>query len=134
MRLKSISLFFSLLALSGAAFSDYLPANTPAIDPLREVRQCGAPARLADGTIRRRSDVLTAYKKAHPCPVTGKSTGACPGWSVNHIIPLASGGCDAVSNMMWLPNQAKSCAADYCIDRWERVYYGDPHGLVKPLQ
>jgi hypothetical protein len=131
MALKSIAIL--MLALAGAAQA-HLPANSPAVDPLKEYRQCGAPVRLADGSIRRRSDVLTAYRKAHPCPVTGVSSGACPGWSINHIIPLASGGCDAVVNLMWLPNPVKSCAADYCIDRWERSYYADPHGVLKPLQ
>jgi hypothetical protein len=99
-------------------------------DPLKEYRQCGAPTRLADGSIRRRSDVITAYRKLHPCPSTGLFAGACPGWSLNHTVPLASGGCDAVVNLSWQPNSIKSCARPECIDRWERTYYGDPYGIV----
>lgn len=126
---KRIRVFFAAL-LCGAASAQYLQPAAPAVDPLKEYRQCGAPARTADGSIRRRSDVLTAYKKLHPCPGTGRTTGACPGWALNHIVPLAKGGCDAVSNLAWIPVEVKSCADPHCIDRWERTYYGDPHGIV----
>jgi len=100
-------------------------------DPLVDHRICGEPRRDDRGRIVRRADVIAAYKRQHPCPATGRSTGACPGWSVNHVIPLASGGCDAVDNMQWLPNAIKTCKAAACIDRWERRYYADPHGIVE---
>jgi len=101
-----------------------IPAH--AIDPLTEIRYCGPPVRLADGTIRRRADVLSAFRKAHPCPSTGLRTGACPGWSMDHIIPLASCGCDAVWNLQWLPNGIKSAAGELAKDRWERRVYVCP--------
>ena len=119
-----------LLIQSTSISAQVLQPAAPAVDPLKEYRQCGIPKRTVDGTIKRRSNVLTAYKKLHPCPVTGKSMGSCPGWAINHIIPLAKGGCDSVINLAWMPNQIKSCASPYCIDRWERTYYGDPHGIV----
>lgn len=128
--MSAISKTIILMLIAGSVHAQHLEPVAPPIDPLREYRQCGAPARLADGTIRRRSDVLTAYKRFHPCPVTGLSTGSCPGWQINHIIPLASGGCDAVSNLAWMPVQIKTCSSPYCIDRWERTYYGNPHGIV----
>lgn len=31
---------------------------------------------------------VRAFRKTHPCPSTGKTTGACPGWVVDHAIPL----------------------------------------------
>lgn len=120
-----------LLMLAAPAAAQYLPPSALTVDPLLEVRQCGAPVRAADGSIRRRADVLGAYRKAHPCPVTGASSGPCPGWQLNHIIPLAKGGCDAVSNLMWLPVQVKTCTQAWCIDRWERSYYGSPHGVLE---
>lgn len=129
--IKKIAL--GLLLFGAVAHAEYLTPAAPPVDPTKEYRQCGAPAREADGTIKRSSTVLNAYKKLHPCPVTGKSTGACPGWSVNHIIPLASGGCDSVINMAWMPNSIKSCAEDKCIDRWERKYYSNPHGVLPPM-
>ena len=95
------------------------------IDPARlaETRYCGTPARNADGSIKRSAAVLRAFRIAHPCPATGQVAGACPGWSVNHTIPLACGGCDSVSNMDWMPDQIKSCKEPWCRDRWERQVY-----------
>lgn len=41
------------------------------------------------------------FLKQHPCPVTGKSRGACPGFVVDHVTPLCAGGADAPINMQW---------------------------------
>lgn len=43
----------------------------------------------------------TEFVREHPCPVTGKTRGSCPGWVVDHIVPLCAGGADAPSNMQW---------------------------------
>jgi hypothetical protein len=93
------------------------------INPLLETRYCGFVPRLANGDIKRRADVLTAFQKIHPCPSTGLTTGACPDWSKDHQIPLACSGCDSVSNLAWIPNIAKSCSKGYCKDRYERKIY-----------
>lgn len=45
---------------------------------------------------------LHAFKRMNPCPVTGKSTGACKGWEVDHRVPLKCGGADKPANMQWL--------------------------------
>jgi 5-methylcytosine-specific restriction endonuclease McrA len=50
----------------------------------------------------RSSKARYAFVKAHPCPATGKSRGACPGWQVDHIVPLKCGGADSARNMQWL--------------------------------
>ena len=97
--------------------------------PLDETRYCGEPVRNSAGQIIRRSDVLTAFKKVHPCPATGLSKGACPGWSIDHVIPLACGACDEVVNLQWLPNKLKTCAGD-CKDRWERKINCSPMQIV----
>jgi len=91
--------------------------------PLDETRYCGDPVRLADGTIKRRADVVRAFKQAHPCPVTAKSTGACPGWQVDHVIPLVCGGCDMVTNLQWLPVEIKTAPGLVAKDRWEQRVY-----------
>lgn len=44
-----------------------------------------------------------AFRAAHPCPSTQKTTGRCPGFVVDHIIPLCIGGPDAPANMQWQP-------------------------------
>jgi hypothetical protein len=49
---------------------------------------------------RDRSQVR-AFRKANPCPSTGKTTGPCPGWVVDHAWPLCAGGADDPSNMQW---------------------------------
>lgn len=83
-------------------------------------RYCGEPARDAvTHIIIRDPKVPAAYRKIHACPATGMFTGACPLWALDHVIPMDSGGCDAVWNMQWLPAWLKSCAG-YCKDRWER--------------
>lgn len=106
------------------------PLSDHPVSPLEEQRYCGPPARAASGEIKRRADVLAAFRRAHPCPVTGLSTGACTGWAIDHVIPLACGGCDAVSNLQWLPNGLKSVAV-IGKDRFERKIYCAPMQLVQ---
>lgn len=97
---------------------------TAAPDPLKELRYCETtPKRTKEGRILRRADVLYAFRKLYPCPATGQTQGPCPGWAINHTIPLAVGGCDAVYNLDWMPTAIKSCANPVCRDRWEREVY-----------
>jgi len=55
-----------------------------------------------------------AFKHSHPCPSTGKSFGACPGYVIDHIKALKRGGADVPSNMQW---QTKEAARQK--DKWE---------------
>ena len=41
------------------------------------------------------------FKRANPCPATGQSRGRCPGWVIDHMVPLCAGGADAPHNMQW---------------------------------
>lgn len=89
-------------------------------------RFVGEPARYADGTIKRSSYQRALFVRMHPCPATAEVTGACPGWQIDHVIPLACGGADAPLNMQWLPVAIKTCPAAAglpCKDRWERMVY-----------
>ena len=54
------------------------------------------------------------FKRQHPCPVTGKSTGACPGYVIDHVKPLKRGGADKPSNMQWQTKEAAKAK-----DKWE---------------
>lgn len=42
------------------------------------------------------------FMRMNPCPATGKTTGACPGWQVDHHTPLCIGGKDEPANMRWM--------------------------------
>lgn len=103
-----------------------LVSNYVLADALDETRYCHEVANIprnSDGKIKRDMSVVKAFKFWHPCPATKRRMGACPGWAVDHVIPLAVGGCDAVANMQWLPNETKSCALLVCKDRYERFIY-----------
>jgi hypothetical protein len=53
------------------------------------------------GRIKRSGAAKDAFKREQPCPATGKSTGRCPGYVIDHVQPLECGGADAPSNMQW---------------------------------
>lgn len=86
-------------------------------------RVCGPAPRASDGNIMRSRTVLRDFKALYPCPSTRRSTGACPGWALDHVIPLACGGCDAVGNLQWLPDSIKSASTPSAKDRFERRIY-----------
>ena len=58
-------------------------------------------AAIAEGKTSRDPHQRAAFVKQHPCPSTGKTRGACPGYVVDHIKPLCAGGADRPSNMQW---------------------------------
>ena len=61
---------------------------------------------LPSGVSARSMAVRAEFVKAHPCPSTGKTRGACPGWQVDHRIALCAGGDDAAYNLQWLTVEA----------------------------
>jgi len=63
-------------------------------------------ARDSHGRIARSEEQKDAFKHGHPCPSTGKSSGACPGYTVDHVVPLKRGGADRPDNMQWQTTQA----------------------------
>lgn len=99
-----------------AAILFVAPGPAIADNHFAETRYCGEPKRNTDGTIKRNRAVITAFKNLYPLPQDKDPTD----WQVDHVIPLAEGGCDAVRNMQWLPKSIKTCADDDCKDRWER--------------
>ena len=46
------------------------------------------------------------FKYSNPCPSTGKRSGACPGYVIDHVQALKHGGADRPSNMQWQTNAA----------------------------
>ena len=57
--------------------------------------------RDSHGKIKRSKEAKSAFERQSACPSTGKTTGKCPGYVVDHINPLECGGADAPSNMQW---------------------------------
>jgi hypothetical protein len=60
-----------------------------------------AAALPAEAKTQRDPHQRALFVKAHPCPATGKSRGACPGYVVDHVKPLYAGGADRSNNMQW---------------------------------
>lgn len=58
-------------------------------------------ATAADAKQTRSSAARAEFVKQHPCPATGKPRGPCPGYVVDHVVPLKRGGADRPSNMQW---------------------------------
>jgi hypothetical protein len=48
------------------------------------------------------------FQASHPCPANGRSTGACRGYVVNHVVSLKRGGPDAPEMQWQTVAQAKS--------------------------
>src|SRR5258706_2002875 len=53
------------------------------------------------GKIKRSKAARSAFEQQTPCPSTGKTHGACPGYVVDHVQALECGGADGPSNMQW---------------------------------
>jgi hypothetical protein len=70
---------------------------------------------VASANEHRSRAVAREFEREHPCPSTGLPTGACPGYRKDHIVPLACGGPDAVSNLQW-----QTIADARAKDKWER--------------
>jgi len=113
---------FIALALSGMVASVF--AGHAPITHEKDARYCGQPKRDAKGVIIRSAAQVRKFVQVFPCPTTLLHIRACKGWDVDHVIPMASGGCDTPINMQWLPNTIKNCTASDCKDRWERLYHG----------
>lgn len=71
-------------------------------------------AGLADAGPRSSSE-RRAFQRAEPCPANAQPRGPCPGYVVDHIVPLCAGGADRQANMQW-----QALADSLAKDREER--------------
>lgn len=67
----------------------------------RSTAACVSCTRNSRGRIKRSESAKHQFEKQHSCPSTGKSSGACPGYVVDHVQALKHGGRDEPSNMQW---------------------------------
>ena len=70
---------------------------------------------LSNAEYHRSQKAKAIFKYSHPCPSTGRNSGSCPGYIIDHIKPLSCGGEDVPNNMQW---QNKVEAKEK--DKWER--------------
>jgi hypothetical protein len=70
--------------------------------------------RDSHGRIARSEKAKHEFRKTHPCPARGKTTGACPGYVIDHTQALKHGGADESYNMQW---QTEAEARQK--DKWE---------------
>ena len=74
-------------------------------------------ARDSHGRIHRSSAAKGAFKRQSPCPSTGRGSGPCPGYVIDHVRPLECGGADNPLNMHWqtiAEGKAKDKTERYC--------------------
>jgi hypothetical protein len=73
-------------------------------------------SRRAAAALRLYRLIAQANRRRHDAgdPDLGRTAGACPGYRKDHVVPLACGGPDAVSNMQW-----QTIVAAKAKDRWE---------------
>jgi hypothetical protein len=63
--------------------------------------KCETCERTASGRIARSATARREFQRQNPCPSTGRSSGACPGYVVDHVQALKHGGVDEPRNMEW---------------------------------
>lgn len=68
--------------------------------------KCVGCARTNSGKIKRSTPAKRGFQKDHPCPATGRTSGPCKGYVVDHVVPLKRGGADSPSNMQWQTKEA----------------------------
>ncbi len=68
--------------------------------------KCIGCVRDSRGRIKRSESAKAAFRRTHPCPSTGRTSGPCPGYAIDHRTPLYKGGSDTPANMQWLSNPA----------------------------
>lgn len=77
-------------------------------------RRCQTCHRDKHGRIQRSAEVKRQFRKTHPCPGTGRTSGPCRGYVIDHTIALGCGGADAPGNMAW-----QTTAEAKAKDKWE---------------
>jgi len=63
--------------------------------------RCSSCSRDKRGRIKRNPEAKSQFRRGHPCPSTGRTSGHCPGYVIDHVRPLKHGGADDASNMQW---------------------------------
>lgn len=54
---------------------------------------------------QRSKTIRAEFMRSNPCPSTGATRGACPGYQADHKTPLCIGGKDEPANLRWITVQ-----------------------------
>ena len=79
-----------LIVCNGKVMSQYSPESV-----------VGPVTRDSRGRIARSPAAKKSFQSQDPCPANHKSSGRCPGYVIDHVIPLVCGGLDDPINMQW---------------------------------
>ena len=77
-------------------------AQRDPMNPALLLALCLSLPAMAGERIHRSAAEVMAFKRENACPSTGLRRGKCPGFQVDHTIPLCMGGPDTRQNMAWL--------------------------------
>lgn len=86
--------------------SSSVPKARASTSHAKATTRCTSCARDPRGRIARSTNARQSFQKSHPCPSTGKTSGVCSGYVIDHRAPLKRGGADAATNMQWQTVQA----------------------------
>lgn len=91
------------------------PANVPKVGKADNYTdEKGILRNGKTGNIHRSQTAKHDFKKLNPCPGTGKTTGACAGYVIDHVQALKHGGKDTPENMQW-----QTIVEGKSKDKWE---------------
>lgn len=101
-KLSALALIVFLAGIVSAADSH----PTPSHPKPEHVKNSHKPAKHPTVDHKSLKNMRTASAKRNfqastPCPATGKTSGSCKGYVIDHKIPLACGGADVAENMQW---------------------------------
>jgi hypothetical protein len=97
----AVLLLVSSIALPATAFRGSHSSGRSHSGSSSNRATSSAVSRNRHGRIKRSASAKHSFERQHPCLSTGRSSGRCPGYVVDHVKPLECGGADAPSNMQW---------------------------------
>ena len=103
MLVRTLAVFAALFMAAGEAGPAKNLSKPPVYKTPKFKQRRGA--RQARHQVNKSEQAKRDFRAANPCPSTGKTSGRCPGYEMQHKTPLALGGVEADTNLQWLPKK-----------------------------